>query len=211
MNRVRKSKRPLAPRAIPAECLSCGEPQPWVVNTVEFSAPFRGVQHTVSASVNQCRHCDAISTSPEQVEVISAKVREAHKGWVAARFKKAMKELGLTIDGFVKETGLPRATVARASSGEPLIEASTEKLLWHEIETLREKRFMRMYTAMGRMKRTSPRVIIHVSTQKAAIQISYAKILKTVEQSPVIATRQDEGWRESDVDDAMASKQLCFA
>jgi len=211
MNRVRKSKRPLAPRAIPTACLSCGEPQPWVVNTVEISAPFRGTQHTVSASVNQCRHCDAISTSPEQLEAISAKVRDAHKVWVAMRFKKAMKELGLTIDGFVMETGLPRATVARASSGEPLIEASNEKLLWHEIETLREKRFVRMCTAMSRVNRMSPRVIIHASTPQAAIQISYAKILKTAEQSPVIAPRQDEDWREPDVDDANASNQFCLA
>jgi hypothetical protein len=210
MNRVRKSKRPLAPRAIPTECLSCGEPQPWVVNTVEISAPFRGTQHTVSASVNQCRHCDAISTSPEQLEAISAKVRDAHKVWVATRFKKAMKELGLTIDGFVMQTGLPRATVARASSGEPLIEASNEKLLWHEIETLREKRFVRMCTAMSQRGKMRPIVIIQASTQQAAIQISYAKILKTVEQSPVIAPRQDEDWRKPDVDDANVSLQPCY-
>ena len=55
-----------------------------------ISAPFRDAQHTVSAPVNQCRHCDAISTSPEQFEAVSAKVREAHKAWVAAEFKKAM-------------------------------------------------------------------------------------------------------------------------
>jgi len=211
MNRVRKSNRPLAPRQVPSECLSCGESQPWEVKPVEFTTPFRGVEHKFQASVNQCRNCHAISTTPEQFEAISAKVRETHKDWVAARLKGAMKELSLSIDGFVKETGFPRATLARASSGERLIEAGNERLLWHEIATLREKRFVRLCTAMSQRGRMRPRVIIRASTQQAAIQISYAKILETAEHSPVIARRQVEGWRDSVFDDANASNQFCLA
>lgn len=207
MNRVRKSKRPLAPRKVPTECLSCGEPQPWVVNTVEFSSPFRGAQHTVSASVNQCRHCEAISTSPEQIEAISAKVREAHKGWVAARFKKAMKELGLTIDGFVKESGLPRATVARASSGEPLIEASNEKLLWHEIEALRHKRIAWICTARTSSSIRSSRLTITIQQpmRETALDAPYSKLMKTAERSPYIRL-----WNEPEREYAPSFMQIQY-
>lgn len=207
MNRVRKSKRPLVPRKVPKECLSCGEPLPWVVSAVDFSAPFRDAQHTVSAPVNQCRSCDAISTSPEQFEAVSAKEREAHKTWVAAEFKKAMKELGLTIDGFVKATGLPRATVARASCGESLIEASNEKLLWHEIEALRQKRIARLCTgmAMNTLRSSRQRIIIQTPKRETALEVSYAKLMCTAERSPIIKRWE---WESESTESSM---QLQFA
>jgi hypothetical protein len=187
MKRERKSKRPLAPRKLPPECLCCGEVQPWVVNTVGFNSPFRGIEHTVSASVNQCCHCDAIFTTPEQLEAISLKVRDTHKTWVSKELKKVMKELNITIDGLVQKTGFARATVARASSGELLVEASTEKLLWHEIEELRRERIKQIWTTMVLRDVMHPRetirIKVHTSYQHSAV--NYAAVMKTTAYSPL--------------------------
>lgn len=187
MKRERKSKRPLAARKLPPECLCCGEAQPWVVNAVAFTSPFRGIDHTFSANVNQCRHCDAISTTPEQFEVISLKVRDAHKAWVSKELKNVMKELNITIDGLVQKTGFARATVARASSGELLIEASTEKLLWHEIEELRSERIAKIWTTMAVGDVVQPcetiRIKVHTNEQHSAV--SYAAVMKTAAYSPL--------------------------
>lgn len=188
MKRERKSKRPLAPRKLPPECLCCGEVQPWVVNTVGFNSPFRGIDHTVSASVNQCRHCDTITTTPEQHEAISLKVRDAHKAWVSKELKKVMKELNITIDGLVQKTGFARATVARASSGELLIEASIEKLLWHEIEELRRERITQIWTTMvvGEVVHPSETIRIKFHTNDQHSAVSYAAVMKTAAYSPLV-------------------------
>ncbi len=191
MKRERKSKRPLAPRKLPPDCLCCGEAQPWVVNAVVFTSPFRGIDHTVSASVNQCRNCDAISTTLEQSEAISLKVREAHKAWVSKKLKDAMKELSLTIDGLVHKTGFARATVARASSGEPLIEASIEKLLWHEIDELQKKQIVKIWTTME-VKNASPlneiiKIKVRTNQQQGR---SYAAVMKAGARSPLAFASQ---------------------
>jgi len=104
-----------------------------------MTAPFRGREHAIQAKVNQCRHCDAISTTPKQAETISAQVRDAHRQWISSEFKKARKELGFTIDSLAAATGIARATIGRASSGGSLIEASLEDLLWLRINEMREK------------------------------------------------------------------------
>jgi hypothetical protein len=138
----------MAPRQVPLECFCCGETNPWEVKPVDFVAPFRDTQHSFVANVNQCRNCDAISPSSEQSDAISAEVRKEHVRWISRELTKAREELGLTIDGFVSQTGMPRATVARASSGESLIDASTEQLLWSQVARLRNLRYIRQWTTM---------------------------------------------------------------
>jgi hypothetical protein len=103
---------------------------------VDFTAPFRDTEHVVRAEVNQCRHCDAISTTEEQSAAISAQVREAHRKWVSDRLKKAQKELGLSLRKLSDKADIPFATLGRISAGEHHIEATSEKLLWLEIEKL---------------------------------------------------------------------------
>ncbi len=193
MKRERKSRRPLAPRKLPAECLCCGEAQPWVVNTVAVTSPFRGVDHTIFACVNQCRHCDAISTTPEQFEAISGKVRDAHKAWVAKELKNALKGLGMTIDSFVRKTDLARATVARASCEESLIEANTERLLWHEIDELRRKQIAHIWTTMVANVAEHPfRTIgVKIHTNETQPAVSYAPVMKTTGRSPLPFPFQD--------------------
>jgi hypothetical protein len=187
MKRERISKHTLALRKLPPECLCCGEAQPWVINSVGFTSPFRGIDHTVSASVNQCRHCDAISTTPEQFEVITVKVRDAHKAWVSKRLKNVMKELSFTLDGLVHKTGLARATVARASCGDMLIEASTEKLLWHEIEILQRERIARIWTTMEVAAAVNPRshIRIKIHTNERQSAMSFGVVMAAAAHSPL--------------------------
>lgn len=182
MERPRKSTRPLPPRKIPTECLCCGAVNPWVINKVEFVAPFRDTEHCFRAEANQCRHCDAIATTPEQVEAISGKVRDAHKTWISQKFKQSCRELGVSIRELVNLTGIPFATLARASSGESLIEATVEKLLWIEIERLTEEsrtaRWMKMEPQDFRVMNGS--VVVKTDPRNARV---YSGIWKTATQS----------------------------
>ena len=191
MKRERISKRPLPPRKLPTECLCCGEENPWVINKVEFVAPFRDTEHSFRAEAHQCRHCDAISTTPEQVEAISAKVRDVHKAWISQKFKSASNELGVSIRQLVALTNIPQATLARASSGESLIEATVEKLLWKEIEALRESHLASVWLHM-------PTKAIHIPAEMAIIKIQatphlYSKVLQTASQSPFV-TKKEPDW-----------------
>ena len=189
MSRRQKiSRRPLPKRKLPPECLCCGQANPWIPNKVDFTTPFRDTEHKFRAEVNQCRHCDAISTTPEQVEKISAEVREAHRVWISKKFKTACKELGVSIRELVTLTGIPHATLARASSGERLIEATVEKLLWKEIKVLRDKRLMSALINM----RTEPANFGVISIKMESIASTceglYATALKTAAQSPLSRT-----------------------
>lgn len=136
MNRERISKRPLPPRKLPSQCLCCGTENPWVLNKVPFIAPFRDAEHEFRAEVHQCRHCDAVTTTEEQSAAISAQTRNAHQKWISEKLKAAKKELGLSLRDLAEKSGIPFATLGRVSSGEHLIEATMEKLLWMEIGKL---------------------------------------------------------------------------
>lgn len=181
----------MAPKQVPLECFCCGEANPWEVKPVDFVAPFRDTEHSFVANVNQCRNCDAISPSSEQTDAISAKVREEHVQWISRELTKAREELGLTIDGFVNQTGMPRATVARASSGESLIDASTEKLLWTETARLRNQRYIRQWTAMQPSASDFSRdVEIVPSSGSQMISVrTYRSILNRATQSPLTTAK----------------------
>ena len=182
----------MAPKQVPLECLCCGEANPWEIKPVDFVAPFRDTEHSFVANVNQCRKCDAISPSAEQTNAISAQVREEHVRWISQELTKARAELGLTIDGFVSQTRMPRATVARASSGESLIDASTEKLLWSEVSRLKQQRYIRQWTAMQpRFVDFSREVEIVPCGGSQMINVrNYRPILDKSAQSPVLPSRQ---------------------
>lgn len=159
---------------------------------MDFVAPFRDTEHKFIANMNQCRNCDAISPSSEQIDAISAQVREEHVRWISQELTKAREELGLTIDGFVNQTGMPRATVARASTGKSLIDASTEKLLWSEVARLRNLRYIRQWTAMQpRALDFSCEVEIVRSSGSQMISVrNYRPILNNLAQSPLPTARQ---------------------
>jgi transcriptional regulator with XRE-family HTH domain len=191
MSRQRISTRPLPPRKLPTECLCCGEPDPWVINKVEFTAPFRDAEHIFRAEVNQCRHCDAISTTEEQSAVISAQVRDAHRKWISDKLKKAQKELGLSLRELEEKTCIPFATLGRISSGDHLIEATIEKLLWMEIEKLRHAHTMESWLQMEQpvFRVTNGSVRIKTDPMQASL---YARILKTAAQSPLVRSSDCE-------------------
>ncbi len=183
MNRQRLSTRPLPPRKLPTECLCCGGVNPWVINKVEFTAPFRDAEHVFRAEVNQCRHCDAISTTEEQSAVISAQVRDAHRKLISEKLKKAQKELGLSLRELAEKSCIPFATLGRISSGDHLIEATMEKLLWLEIVKLTHARNMEGWLQMEQhaFRVTNGSVRIKTDPMQASL---YARILKTAAQSP---------------------------
>ena len=184
MERPIKSKRQLKPRKLPTECLCCGEVNPWVINKVEFTAPFRDAEHLVRAEVNQCRHCDAISTTEEQSAVISAQVRDAHRKLISEKLKKAQKELGLSLRELAEKTCIPFATLGRISSGEHLIEATMEKLLWMEIGKLTHARIMEGWLQMEQhtFRMTNGSFRIKTDPKQAGL---YSRILQTAAQSPL--------------------------
>lgn len=184
MNRQRHSTRPLPPRKLPTECLCCGEVDPWVINKVEFTAPFRDTEHLVRAEVNQCRHCDAISTTEEQSAVISALVRDVHQRWISEKLKKAQKELGMSLRDLAEKSRIPFATLGRISSGEHLIEATMEKLLWLEIGKLNQARITERWLQMGQQafRVTNGTVRVNSDPKQAGL---YSRILKAAAQSPL--------------------------
>lgn len=136
MERPIKSKRKLKPTKLPQGCLYCGESNPWINITVSLVAPFRGRNYSIHSEVSQCRHCDAIVTTEHQSEATLAKTREAHGRWISEHFRKAQKQLGLSLRQLAAETAIPFATLGRISSGEHFIEANTEKLLLMELDRL---------------------------------------------------------------------------
>lgn len=184
MERPTKSKRALKPRLLPPSCLCCGEENPWVLNNVEFTAPFRDTEHGFRTEVNQCRHCDAISTTEEQSAAISAKVRESHRKWMSERLKAAQRELGLSLRDLAERTGIPFATLGRVSSGEHLIEATMEKLLWMEIGKLTHERMMERLIQIKQceFRITNGHVLAKHDPENVRV---YAGILQTAAQSPL--------------------------
>ena len=191
MERPRISKRPLPPRKLPTECLCCGKENPWVINKVEFVAPFRETEHSCLSEAHQCRHCGAISTTPEQVEAISVRVRDAHKAWISQKFKEACRALGVSIRDLVGLTDIPFATLARASSGESLVEATVEKMLWQEFEVLRQKH---LASAWIHMSVPAPSAQHTIKMQH--IQHPYSVVLKKAAQSPIL-TETKSRWEAS--------------
>jgi hypothetical protein len=184
MERPIKSKRQLKPKKLPQECLCCGEENPWVFHAVKLTVPFRDVEHEIQATVNQCRHCDAISTTEEQSELILLKAREMHFKWVTEKFRKMQKELGISLRALSEKIDLPIATLARISCGDHSIDASTEKLLWIEMETLqivqrREKLMQIMEMYIGS---THGKVTIEYIPEKSN---RYTAILVNAAQSPL--------------------------
>jgi DNA-binding XRE family transcriptional regulator len=161
---------------------------------VDVTAPFRGREHTVRSKVHQCRHCDAIATSPEQAEVISNLVRDSHRQWISSEFKKARKELGFTIDSLTKATGLSRPTIARASSGATLIEASLEELLWLKIGRMRERRQEAWMAgiASGTMRphTETESMVVSITTSTSAIFAAARKVVRPI--SPLDVFRREE-------------------
>lgn len=191
MERQRKSKRPLPPRKLPTECLCCGKQNPWVIKKVEFVAPFRETEHSFRSEAHQCRHCDAISTNPEQVKATSIKVRDAHKAWISQKFKKASRELGVSIRDLASLTDIPFATLARASSGESLIEASIEKMLWQEFEGLRQKHLASAWIHMSIPTPSAQRTI-----KMQLVPHPYSMVLKNAAQSALV-TETKSRWETS--------------
>lgn len=199
MKRPRKSTRPLAARKLPPQCLCCGTENPWVENPVEMTAPFRGREHTIRSKVNQCRHCDAISTTPEQAAAVSTLVRDIHRQWISDEFKRAQRELGFTIDGLAKATRIPRATVARASSGGSLIEGSLEDLLWLKIRKMREDRreAWMAASASGSAKPDVDRRLIYVSVTTSSTAVFAAARKVFCSTSPLAVRQQGNTSSES--------------
>ncbi len=191
MERPKKSNRLLPPRKLPTECLCCGGENPWVIHKVEFVAPFRETEHSFRVEAHQCRHCDAISTTPEQLEAISRKVRDAHKAWISQKFKKACRALGVSIRDLVGLTDIPFATLARASSGESLIEATVEKMLWQEFEVLRQKHLAAAWIHMS-----IPAPSAHRTIKMQPAQHLYSMVLKNAAQSPLVSETKSR-WEAS--------------
>lgn len=140
MKRPRKSKRQLAPRQLPLECLCCGESDPWVAVAKEVSTELRGETHTVAAKVMECRHCNTVTTTPRQDEALLDLTKEAHIRWLAKAARAAQTKLALSQREFALETGVPIATYARVLKGETLVDQSTEELLWMKVEKLQTAR-----------------------------------------------------------------------
>jgi transcriptional regulator with XRE-family HTH domain len=178
MKRERLSKRPLPPRKLASECPCCGEANPWVLTKVDFTAPFRDTEHVVRAQVNQCRHCDAITTSEDQSAAIATQVREAHRKWISERLKKAQKELGLSLRELSEKADIPFATLGRISAGEHYIEATSEKLLWLEIEKLTHEHRSACWIQMAghSLRVTNGRIVIRPVPGNGG---RYTRILQT--------------------------------
>lgn len=165
INMSRRQKindRPLPPRKLPTQCLCCGEADPWVVTKVDISAPFRSTTHDIRMEMHQCRSCNAVSTTPEQSDAISAKVRETHTQWMAAKLKKIQKQLGgMSLRELEKRTNVGFATLARISGGDHLVEESIETFVFHQLEKL-----VQMHTNIELLTMESVQ-FIHLHREKA--------------------------------------------
>lgn len=138
MKRTPKSKRKLAPRKLPVECLCCGASNPWVKHTIPQTTKFRNQNHAIHAEVMQCRHCDAITTTAEQDAKLITQTRQAHCQWIKDTIQSARKTLGLSHRGFAEALNIGSATLSRALKAESVIDASTEELLLLKIDQLIE-------------------------------------------------------------------------
>ena len=136
MRRKINSKRKLAPRKEPLECLCCGSASPWVIVPLSQETSYRDQTHTVQVEVTQCRHCDAVITSPSQNAALLKKSEEAHRGWIAQTLKAARKKLKLPQREFAVALGVGTATLSRALKGESTIDQSTEALALIRIKEL---------------------------------------------------------------------------
>jgi hypothetical protein len=151
MNRRQKiNNRPLPPRKLPTQCLCCGAADPWAITKVDISAPFRSTTHEIRMEMHQCRHCDAVTTTPEQSAAISAKVREAHCQWLATKLKKIQKQLGgMSLRDIEDKTKISFATLGRISASSPLVEESMEIFVFHELDKLVQSRKEVQFLTMG--------------------------------------------------------------
>jgi DNA-binding transcriptional regulator YiaG len=154
MERKRKSKRTLAPRVTPPECLCCGSVSPWVIVKLGQETLFRVQTHKIVAEVTQCKHCDAIITSASQDEALLEKTRQAHCAWIQKTLKIALKKLKLPQRDFAAATGVSLATVSRALKADSLIDPSTEALLLFKIKELQGAQEIKELLAL-RMKKIS--------------------------------------------------------
>lgn len=180
---------------VPMECLCCGTPDPWQVKPVDFVAPFRGQEHSFVVEVNQCQNCGDVSPDREQSNLISAKVRDEHKHWISQELTKARAELHLTIDALVEQTGMARATVSRASSGESLIDASTEKMLWLEIARLKYERNVQIWQSMEPSEKMRSPESVSVACSGGAVQVRdvYKDLIRETSSCPSIILDQARG------------------
>jgi hypothetical protein len=165
INMSRRQKindRPLPPRKLPTQCLCCGEADPWVVTKVDISAPFRSTTHDIRMEMHQCRSCNAVSTTPGQSDAISAKVRETHTQWMAAKFKKIQRQLGgMSLRDIEERTQISLATLGRISSAASLVEESIETFVFHQLEKL-----VQMHTNIELLTMESVQ-FIHLHREKA--------------------------------------------
>lgn len=192
---------------MPAECLCCGEANPWVINKVDFIAPFRDTEHCFRAEVHQCRSCDAVTTTEEQSAAISAQVREAHGKWISEKLKKAQRELGLSLRDLAERTCVAFATLGRISSGDHLIDPNTEKLLWMEIEKLIHAHQAAEMIQMGHRMSTFSDGAIAIKSDPIK-SLSYSRILQTVASSQE-RNRSDN--RQDTLLPALSHSNLIFA
>lgn len=108
-----------------------------MITKVDISAPFRSTSHDFRMEMHQCRHCDAVTTTPEQSDAISAKVRETHAQWMANKLKKIQKQLGnISLRDMADCTQISFATLGRISAADHLVEESTENSVFAELEKL---------------------------------------------------------------------------
>lgn len=194
MQRPIKSKRQLKPKQLPPECLCCGTGNPWVTTTVLVTTPFRDVEHSVSAQVHQCRHCDAITTTEDQSDVLLAKAREAHTKWISEKLKAAQQELGLSLRDLAEKSAIPFATLGRISSGDHLVEATMERLLWLEIGKLTHARNAESWIRMGQQpfRATNGSIRIKADPKQAGL---YSGILNAATQ-PALGESGDSDRKE---------------
>ena len=136
MKRTPKSKRPLAPKKLPPDCLCCGTATPWVTQTIPQTTQFRNQTHTVLAEVMQCRHCDSVITTTEQDAKLINQTRKEHSEWIKDTIQSARKALHLSHRNFAEALNIGSATLSRAVKAESIIDASTEELLLFKIDQL---------------------------------------------------------------------------
>lgn len=184
MERPKRSKRTIPPRKLPTWCLSCGAENPWVVQHVDMSAPFRDAVHQFRAEVHQCRHCDAVTTTEEQSAAISAQVEKAHQKWVTDRFKATQSELGLSLRELADKIRIPFATLGRISSGGHSIEATTEKLLWMELDKLARSQALERLLRIERPSRSVMDGVLMIHCDPKIAEV-YGTFTRTPPQSPI--------------------------
>lgn len=138
MEPKRRTKRTRAPRLTPPECLCCSGKTPWVALVVPQESEFRGQSHEIRTEVLQCRHCDAITMTPAQVDSNLQRLQDTHSTWISKTIKSTKRYLGLSHRRFATAVNIGPATLSRAISTESLIDASTEEFLLIKIQKLKQ-------------------------------------------------------------------------